>query len=599
MKGLIESLKKILRAIIPIDWDFSFAKKRLETDILQTLKLLYANLESVHNSKIEDSFELLSLIDLDLEIKRQLLAHSYRSYQHKSSFNKKIYLALYASAKKWLQGRHDTEHRSIDENDISALMTMARYFEFAKLAIQDLSLQKAAFEWALRDRLDIIIFILFPILQQKLVSSGLSARISRVNPGSLRHKNQQVFLLFEGEEVNILDEMNTITFRGNYTLTVGQIFDVFAQKDFKEGNLEYSINGVINWNIFKWGYWDCDLNTYQTLSLDSVDWWKQLPVVKIMTIQEAQKLYGLHLDGISWNLAVTANRSYTTLNPLSNHAFQEVAIPFDSKHYAIFAFGKFGTEIPESFSALNALPRMCAFVPATIAYPDPGYFHADRQFARYSYPLTKAHGISLMRGIAQDMNLGRKGKLFYQIQSENCAKWIHDMLGSVVGEENIPNLFFIHFLETEPVGIVAALFNTIKALPVELQTFVLTRLHYLLGASSKGVWVEESYISLCTTHFWENGSVYLPAYLHKQQESKNIGRVHLFKPVFQKVFERLRRRIDSVKPYGSFCANCPFKEWFAQIINPSARHMQFIPKPDLCLPTMRHILDNDPPLFIL
>ena len=268
-----------------------------------------------------------------------------------------------------------------------------------------------------------------------------------------------------------------------------------------------------------------------------------------MSIRDAQKLYGLHLDGVSWNIAVTANRSYTTLNPLSNHAFQEVAIPINGKQYAIFALGKYGTEIPESFSALDALPRMCAFVPATIAYPDPGYFHADRQFARYSYPLTKAQGIALMNHIGWDMELGRKGKMFYQIQSENCAKWIHDMLHHVVGEENIPNLFFVHFLDTEPLGAVATLFNTIKALPKDFQTYVLTRLHYFLGASTKGVWIDKKYISLCRTHFWENGSVYLPAFLHKQQETCALGKVHLFNEVFEKLLSKLRRRIDIVSQY--------------------------------------------------
>ncbi len=63
-----------------------------------------------------------------------------------------------------------------------------------------------------------------------------------------------VTLPFEGVEHSILNGAHVITFRGNYRLSIDQIFALFKEKSVRVGSLEYLARGISNWNCHKWAF---------------------------------------------------------------------------------------------------------------------------------------------------------------------------------------------------------------------------------------------------------------------------------------------------------------------------------------------------------
>lgn len=441
---------------------------------------------------------------------------------------KEVLEKLVELASAWKQQQSILFDKVISERERRALAEAAQYPEFVKLLFQDADLKTDFMLWVIQDKNAAGPFIQYPALQQKIVDCNLNGRIGRTGGTALRIKKEMqadgsllkvLTLPFEGKELNILNEKLSFTFRGNYTLTIKEIFNIFKNKKNRIGNLEFLKGGITNWNNHRLGWWDADKQIYQTIDLSKTNWWSQLPIFEILTKQEAQHKYGWHLDGIRWNAAATASRGSPSLDFERSHAYLEIAIPLsDGKHYAIYDFGKFADEFPSS--PFESLSMLCLNVHATIAYPDENIFYSHRQHAHHSFCMDPAEGIKLFSLIKKDILLSREKNFIYQIESENCAKWSQELLIEVLGPR-VPNLFKMPLLQTEPIGYIAKIFDLIKKLPEKLQTKVLTFLHLPFGAA-KGTWIIENgkkvRKSLTTHEFWETAEVYLPAFLHKQKE---------------------------------------------------------------------------------
>ena len=251
------------------------------------------------------------------------------------------------------------------------------------------------------------------------------------------------------------------------------------------------------------------------------EWWCTLPTTEVLTTAEARKRYGTHLDGTNWNIAAKASRQYISLNFDKSHAYLEIAIPnVDGAHYTIYNFGKCASYLPA-----NEWEKMKMFapsLPAAIVYPDENVFFSERQHVGYSFELTSAEGRRFMEAIKDDILRARSGNMAYQIESENCCKWIQTHLEEQLGCDRVPNLYRVQLLNTEPEGNIRRLFNIIRKLPAFCQSKALALVHLPLGAW-KGRWVVEKngqrvWKSLVASTFWQDTEVYLPGYLHKQTE---------------------------------------------------------------------------------
>lgn len=431
----------------------------------------------------------------------------------------------------WKKEQELIAEKSLSSRDILQLQETSQFPEFVLLLLKSQTIQEAYLQWVFRDGNSARIFIEYPQLREKLVECNLNGRIGRIHEEDLKIQRvpwesteqkswkKVVTLPFEGVDQDILDEEKMITFRGNYQLSVKEIFEVFKNKTYEVGELEYLGMGITNWNCHKWGFFDKELNGHRLIDFNHNQWWKQLPLVEIISEQEASSRYEKSLDGVSWCVSATATRGTATLDFENTHAFLEIAIPWGDGRYAIYDFGKFACKYPASF--FEGISMFCQNLHATVSYPDENIFYSHREQSYYAFLLSPEQGDELMGRLKKDMFKAQQNNFVYQIESDNCALWVHNHLVGVLGAKEVPNMFRMHLLDTEPFGPVSVLFSLIRKLPKFIQTPVLTFFHRPLGAAKK-TWIFEKGKYICkslTRHeFWVSGEVFLPALLHKFKE---------------------------------------------------------------------------------
>lgn len=465
-------------------------------------------------------------IHVHRRLQRYLIGLEYRIEESlplkKNPFG--IYNQLKKAAKQWKERQIVFSIKDLEISELRKLKDVALYDKFANLLIDDFSLQDQFFNWTLKERNQIAVFIEFPKLQQTLTNSKLSCRIGKIVEGKLLKitkiaSNEGLFktvtLPFEGKDLPILNPHQIITFSESYSLKLQEIYEIFEKKQYDAGNLEFLAEGVVNWNPIYLGRWNPFEKKLQLVNLLDQKWWELLPCVEIIEKKEAKRRYGRLFDSKSWIVAAAATRGTPTLNFEETHAYLEIAIPLNRQLYRIYDFGKVATFFPSN--AFEMLKIFCRNLYAALSYPDDNIFYSHRQKAYHAYALQPHQGKMLMEKIKREIFLSRQNNFIYQIESENCAKWVYETLVGILGKKQIPNLFKMKLLHTEPVGVVAKIFAIIKQFPESMQTFILTTLHLPLGAWI-GTWVIENRqkIKKAVMHhpFWKTGEVYLPARLH-------------------------------------------------------------------------------------
>ncbi len=461
------------------------------------------------------------------------LAYGYRTKQQMPIFQRQLqvhsqeFVELYHRALEWKMARRIFKENFLTDDELQNIEMLASYIQYRNLLLSDKEIFEEAMQWSIQNRNPIEALIEFPATSRKLIAAGLDKRIGRLKDSGLKilQKNgvKILALPFEGKYFSILNPEAKITFRGQYTLSIMQIFEVFAKKEFYAGNLEYLQGGITNWSVHHLGYWDEEERQYQRIDLNKHNWWENLPAFEILSVQEVEARYSTQLKGLPWIVAASATREFLNLNLENTHAFLEVAIP-QGMSYAIYNFGKFGFEYP--LRPIEKLTRACIVQTATIAYPDENVFYSQRQTVYHPFILTEGQGRRVLESIRRDMELSRGGNLIYQIHSENCAKWTHDKLEEELGEQNLPDMYRLSMWETEPTGVLGAIFQIIRNLPKSFRLKTLTALHFPFN-TWKGVWVEQngqqSYKALVYEKFWSTGVVYLPALLHHKKANGTLA----------------------------------------------------------------------------
>lgn len=470
-------------------------------------------------------------------LRRRMIAMLYRLEEENSGLHKgandiELVRKLQAVAAKWKRSQKIFWHSLLSDFDMTLLEHACRYPDFVNLLFEDEDLMNDFFLWTLRDGLDVAPYIEFPANQEIITRNNLRGRIGRLGGDllkiqkmpadeGLQYKEKVLTLPFEGREISILDENRKIVFRGNYILTIKEVFKIFQNKHADVGNVEFFSQGITNWNANYLGWWNADKKIYVVIDIEDSEWWKSLPTMEMLTTEEAQKRYGTHLTGYNWNLSAKASREYINLHFDKTHAFLEMAIPDGTgQRYTIYDFGKFAIKLPSN--QWEKFKMFCVTVPAAIVYPDENIFFSNRQHVGYAFELTPEQGKSYMDSVRGDIMQARAGNLFFQIETENCGKWIQLKLEEQLGKEKVPNLYRIPLLKSEPLGFLLKVFGFVSYMPLYIQTFILKWAHFPFGAW-KGQWMVERngqkvWKSLLHSTFLQDTVVYLPAYLHKQQE---------------------------------------------------------------------------------
>jgi hypothetical protein len=500
-------------------------------DFIDSAKKILEKLEGFHSDRVREEIVLL---------KRDLVALLYRIEENNgglsnSSVSNDQLISLIEAARSWKSSQVVFHDSLLSQDDIITLHEACHYSAFVDIILSNQKLLEKFLIWALRDRISIKTFIEYPSIAQKINDFDLNGRIGRMGGNLLKVVNVQnsedgsiqkiVTLPFEGRDISILDEKRYVLFKGNYALTIQEIFEEFAKKRYGGSNLEFMAEGIINWNSFHWGWWDESAQKYQLIDLEASDWWKQLPVLEVLSLRNAREKFGTHLDGRQWNVSAIATRERATLDFEGAHAYSSIAIPQGNGKYAVYPFGKFAMKFPETLT--KALLNIGHTSDATVAYPDENVYYTHRQRSRFSFAINEQQGLVYMDSIKKDMLLSRAGNLVYQIETENCAKWAHQKIEEIVGHHRIPNVFQMPFLNSEPHGFMETVFAGVKSFPESWHVPTTVIIHFLLGGY-KGLWIWEEgrrvWKALTHHSFWNDTIIYHPSMLHKQQELGIIGR---------------------------------------------------------------------------
>lgn len=425
--------------------------------------------------------------------------------------------------------------------ETSKIEEVSRYPRFIEMISQSKSLLNAFFVWVLRDKNPVEIFVRFPESALALLKSNLSSRIGRIGNDVLKIKKDSLYLMMQGKEIEIVDLEKNVTFANNYKLKIKEIYEVFERKNTEAGTLEFMKEGIINWSPLHLGTWDPKTCSWLQIDVTKNNWIEDLPLFETMTLNKLQERYGISPKSGEWVVAASATRGQRNLDFNGTHAFLEMAIPLSNGEYALYDFGKVAKEYPKNLA--ETLRMLCQNSLATISYPDENVFYTHRQTGYTPFIVTKKEGEEILEWIKKDIIESRRGNRVYQIESENCAKWVHSILEEVLGKYTLPSLFWMPLLETESRSFLGRIFSLIRLLPKPLHKPSMFIGHLLFGAfqitfvEEEGVLVEKS---LANHEFLQHGYVYLPALMIQKLDENSLYREYERRRVY---FARTRKNI--------------------------------------------------------
>jgi hypothetical protein len=157
--------------------------------------------------------------------------------------------------------------------------------------------------------------------------------------------------------------------------------------------------------------------------------------------------------------------------------------------------------------------------------------------------LSEQEGYRVLDILAEDLRKARNGNLLYQIETENCAKWVYETLQRAIGKYALPNLFRMPLLETEAGGVMGAIFRAITWLPLSLQVPIMVLAHIPAGSFQRTFILEQGRRvrkSVLSHEFSNHGYVFLPALLIHRLEAK----------ILKAIMDHFRRKAKAAIQYG-------------------------------------------------
>lgn len=398
------------------------------------------------------------------------------------------------------------QERHLTQQNIDNLAEAARYPKFTKLLQKDPSLRIEFFNWALRDDGGIKEFIQFPAQWAELKQAFITQRAVYVGKKALsvektfvdpkcpdlgKEKHLTLPFLVETEngtlqtkKISVLDKSKTITFKNNWTLTVGEVIKIFSLKNKKNGDLEFFKNGIQNISIDRLAYFTPSIekqSSYETVDLNKNKWWKQLPTFNDpITKEELELRYNFKkpLEPGQIVAIIRATRQSPNLNVTNSHGYFEFAVPNDEGKYELYTLGKFAQHFPYGwwenlwFLAKTVLGAINLDV-------NPVYNH--RQHAALAVPLSKENGHLFLEKLKNQIISGLSGEMYFQFFWKNCTAWPQVVMKELLGDV-FPDVFLTNLLELPIPAPLTQIFDAIKFLPKSLHEAAFRVIEFCLGS---------------------------------------------------------------------------------------------------------------------
>lgn len=374
------------------------------------------------------------------------------------------------------------------------LRELTRYPKFLKLLQKDSALLELFSKWSFKQGNVTSPFIEFPGTVEKLIASKLSNRIGFHGGQDLeiqRTDKKDLVLCFEGRKISILKEKRIIVFQNEYTETVKNIFQIFRNRDFRMGNLEYfPSEGICNWNCHQLGPYDPTSRTYQTIDLTGPQWYKQLRPTEFLSFEQAHLRYDdqngepLEFTLSDWIFTIIAKNGQPSYDLGDTHAYLQIAIPRKDRGYQIYDFGIETKQMPNS--SLGFAKILVDTVPGVLSYPDENTYMTDRDQEGISFALRPQQAKIIMEAIRKDIIKITNNQFFFQLFGRNCLYWVFKKLHNRI--ENLPDInnYRVRLYEVCSSGLKGKILKTLLFLPKCLRGWVFETIVFLVQTKKDG-----------------------------------------------------------------------------------------------------------------
>lgn len=430
--------------------------------------------------KISGAFFVSKTMKRALYLRACSLAYRSGKIQPSTEADPCLLSKLMNKAKAW--------KKDLSDEDREQIRQLALYPVYAALLIEDSLQMERFFKWALRNKLNVGIFVEFPHLSSKLyramhkpLGAFQGKHLHFVNDG----KAKDILLDIEGKPVSILDGKKELQFSNGLLMTVDEVIAHLANKYWDEGYLCFFDEGVCNWNANALSPVGPDKKPVNPLDLNKERWWEQLRMKAHYTKEEAIKEFGLKLDGHNFGFSLVAKRRTDKLNTFGSHAFFRVLIPDGKGEYDYtFGWGKFAGEYPQNVKEL-ATKYLGAPQLAVVQYPDCNDANPDREEKAIHYLVSSVKGKALLEDIKQDIILSRLGLLVFQILVHNCTDWVHQKIKRFVEDPAAHTIFQMPLNALELAGPFGWIMKLSRKLPAKVNSVFFRVMAVLIGGHRK------------------------------------------------------------------------------------------------------------------
>ncbi len=414
-----------------------------------------------------------------------------------------------------------------------------RYTTFARLLLKDPKLCGRFFNWTIRDRMRVAQFILFPKTQELFDKLQVSPGFSKTGSRKLLMTNDKtrgikclsypVYAIFEGrlcsKQVRVWDKNRKFQFPAGFTATLRDIYTAMRRKNKHWVKFMISENGFENWNVAEWGPTDKRGMT-QPIRLEKDNWFRKIPVIERLTVEEAQRLYGPDLNGKNFGVSLRATRKNLDQDFNRAHSFFELCIPDGKGRYFTLTPGKYTRVLPTSFVEL--LLMLGSTKDGVVVSHDQNDLYPWRQQTRYSVVVNESDFLWFAEKIRCSIIESKKGNFPFSLIPESCSTWSQNLMNDLLEKIGRPreNFFTMSLLESDPKGLFGALIYYSKYLPRCIRKLILRFIILLLNPwRSKTVYDGDgnpSKVSVFKNLSWDELTFENPAHLFHRQINEGV-----------------------------------------------------------------------------
>ncbi len=371
---------------------------------------------------------------------------------------------LIQRAQSWKKGQKLAIDQELNELELEQLKKLATYPEWLKVVYKNPVYLAEVFNWCLRDDNSVEVIVKCYETRRCLKGALLSSSLGYVrDPTAVDRQNDVIafrtqqtkiehvakrvltasiyhgsFKHFEPgmqERVNILKPSNVIHFKGNYLITVKNLWKESAQKNAREVNINLCADwGFVNFHPVR-GSWNGDKHCYDMPAMTEKDWVDYVPAGRIISHEALVEQYGDKIKDRSFFFKVMSTREHLDLNALDCHAWWQLYIRMEDGKWKVTNIGTYAYRFQKGI--IDGLSLFCATVKRVLSLMDQNCNYTHRQRAGYPIFPEEQKGQAVLNRIYRLM----LATGVFQFTGRNCAYAVQTITQKII--KDLPNFFLM------------------------------------------------------------------------------------------------------------------------------------------------------------